>query len=53
MIRITINNGTMPEDKAIKEALEINDQTGEAVEVCRALGDTVLYISENGSKILY
>ena len=53
MVKIIINNSTMSEDKAIKEALEINGQTGEAVEVCRTLGDTVLYISENSNKIFY
>lgn len=44
MTRITVNNITMTEEMAIKNAHEIYDQTGEPVEVCNSLGDTVLYL---------
>ena len=44
MKRITINNGTVTEKQAIKEAKEYNEKTGNAVEVCNMIGDTVLYL---------
>lgn len=53
MTRITINNGTVTKESALKDAREINDQTGEAVEVCNMLGDTVAYITSKGRMITY
>lgn len=53
MTRITINNGSMTEEKAIKEAMEVYDQTGEPVEICNMLGDPVLFITGSGQVIKY
>nr|DAF59900.1 MAG TPA: hypothetical protein [Siphoviridae sp. ctwDi18] len=53
MIRITINNGTVTKESALMDAREINDQTGEAVEVSNMLGDTVAYITSKGRMITY
>lgn len=52
-ITITINNGTVTKESALRDAREINDQTGEAVEVCNMLGDTVAYITSKGRMITY
>ena len=47
-MRITVNNSTMTKEKAIMNAKKVNEQTGESVEVCNMLGDTVLYITKSG-----
>ncbi len=46
MKRITINNGTVAKKQAIKEAKEYNEKTGNAVEVCNMIGDTILYLKK-------
>lgn len=43
MKRITVNNGTMTKEKAMKEAKEFHEQTGKPVEVENMLGDTIAY----------
>ena len=53
MMIIRVNNTTMKEQQAIKEAREIYDQTGESVEVCSALGDTIFWIREDGKEFWY
>ena len=52
-MRITVNNTTMTKEKAIMNAKQVNEQTGVPVEVCNMLGDTILYITENGRIIEY
>lgn len=53
MMRITVNNITMTKEKAIKTAIEVNDQTGIEVEVCNILGDPIIYVKEDGMIIKY
>lgn len=43
MKRITVNNGTMTKEKAMKKAKEFHEQTGKPVEVENMLGDTIAY----------
>lgn len=43
MKRITVNNGAMTREKAMKEAKEFHQQTGKPVEVESMLGDTIAY----------
>lgn len=52
MMRITVNNTTMTKERAIKEAKEFHDQTGEQVEVENMLGDTIAYLKD-GKCITY
>ena len=52
-MRITVNNTTMTEEKAIMNAKQVNEQTGVSVEVCNMLGDTILYITKVGRIIEY
>lgn len=52
-VRIKIDNNSISEEQAKADAMEIFDQTGEPVEVCRMLGDPVLYITKEGQVILY
>lgn len=52
-MKITVNNTTMTETRAIAEAIEINDQTGVAVEVCNMIGDTIVYVTKAGKIIRY
>ena len=52
-MRITVDNKSMTETRAIAEAIEINDQTGIAVEVCNMLGDTIAYVTKAGKIIRY
>lgn len=42
-LTITVNNGTMTMQKAMKEAREVHEQTGTPVEVCNMLGDPIAY----------
>lgn len=53
MERITVNNTTVKRDEAIMNAIEINDQTGVAVEVCNAIGDTIYFVDEDGNERYY
>lgn len=53
MKRITVNNTTVKRDEAIMNAIEINDQTGVAVEVCNAIGDTIYFVDEDGNERYY
>lgn len=45
-ITITINNTSMTKERAIKEAMEVHDQTGVEVIVESMLGDTVLWLKQ-------
>lgn len=51
-MRITINNGTVTKEQAMKDAAEIHDQTGEPVVVCTMLGTPVAYFVD-GECIIY
>ena len=51
-MRITVNNGTMTREKAMKEAKEIHDQTSCPVEVSTTCGDPIAYFI-NGECIIY
>ena len=53
MLRITINNITVTRESALKDALEVNDQTGLDVEVCDILGEPIVYITTEGRVITY
>ncbi len=53
MITITLNSAKMTKRDAIREAREINDQTGRAVRICTILGDLFMVIKENGEVITY
>ena len=52
-MRITVDNTTMTKEMAIKNAVEVNDQTGIEVEVCNILGDPIIYVKEDGTIITY
>lgn len=52
-MRITVDNTTMTKERAIKTAIEVNDQTGIEVEVCNILGDPIIYIKKDGTIITY
>lgn len=45
---ITVNNTTMTKELAIKNAVEINDETGTAVFVCDSLGDVIAWVNKQG-----
>lgn len=49
---ITINNGSITRERAMKDAAEIHDQTGVPVEVCTMLGTPVAYFID-GKCIIY
>lgn len=51
-LTITVNNGTMTREKAMKEAAEVHDQTGEPVVVETTLGDPIAYFID-GECITY
>lgn len=53
MKRITINNTTVTEANAIKEAIQYNKKTAKEVEVQNMLGDTVMLIKRSGKVITY
>ena len=52
MKRITVNNITITKKQALRDAAEYHDQTGEPIEVCDTLGDTIAFF-KNGRCITY
>lgn len=50
MLTITVNNEGMTEEQALKDALEVNDQTGEPVMICNIIGDQIAYVENDTVK---
>ena len=50
-MRIIVDYTTMTENKAIRTAKEINDQTGKPVEICNTVGN-ILYFRRKNYNIL-
>ena len=45
---ITVNNTIMTKELAVKNAVEINEETGKAVFVCDSLGDVIAWVNKQG-----
>lgn len=45
---ITVNNTVMTKELAVKNAVEINEETGKSVFVCDSLGDVIAWVNKQG-----